>query len=357
MLLSIAALGCRVVTGAPITLGAAGPWKQDYGVMNRRGIELALTEINARAERRARPIRVLFRDDQGDGIRASAIAQEFVANAQVVAVIGHVNSGAMVSAARVYDGGRLPAVATTASSPTLTGASPWTFRVISSDSMNGLEIARFAMRLGRRRAAVLYENNPYGRGLTDSFQRGFKGEIISADPIAEGPRQDFEPYVTYFKRQAPEIVFVAGTGESGTAFLREARRQGLSADLVGADGWSVLTTDTADAEGVFVGAPFSAEDSRPEAKRFVRNFEARYGLTPDGNAALAYDATMVIAEAVQRAGADRGRVRDFLAGLGGRGGFKGATGVIRFNGDGDPIGKSIVMTRIRHGALIVENGR
>jgi branched-chain amino acid transport system substrate-binding protein len=223
--------------------------------------------------------------------------------------------------------------------------------------MNGLEIARFAMRLGRRRAAVLYENNAYGRGLTDSFQRGFKGEIISADPIAEGPRQDFEPYVTYFKRQTPELIFVAGTGESGVAFLREARRQGLSADLVGADGWSVLTSDTANAEGVFVGAPFSAEDSRPEARRFVRSFETRYGTTPDGNAALAYDATMVIAEAVQRAGADRGHVRDFLAGLAGRGGFKGATGVIRFNDDGDPIGKSIVMTRIRRGALVVENGR
>jgi branched-chain amino acid transport system substrate-binding protein len=325
--------------------------------MNRRGIELALTEINARTERRGQPIRVLFRDDQGDAIRASQIAQEFVNNAKVIAVIGHVNSGAMVSAARLYDGGHLPAVATTASSPTLSGLSPWTFRVISSDSMNGLEIARFAMRLGKRRAAVLYENNAYGRGLTDAFQRGFKGEVISADPIAEGPRQNFEPYVTYFMRQRPEIVFVAGTGESGFAFLREARRQGLPAELVGADGWSVLTSDTANAEGVLVAAPFSAEDTRPEAKRFVRRFEARYGITPDGNAALAYDATMVIAEAVQRAGADRTHVRDFLAGLETHGGFKGATGVIRFNAAGDPIGKSVVMTRIRRGALMVENGQ
>jgi branched-chain amino acid transport system substrate-binding protein len=204
---------------------------------------------------------------------------------------------------------------------------------------------------------VLYENNAYGRGLTDAFQRGFKGEIISADPIAEGPRQDFEPYVTYFKRQAPEIIFVAGTGESGVAFLREARRQGLSADLVGGDGWSVLTSDAAMAEGVFVGAPFSAEDPRPEAKRFVRSFEKRYSMTPDGNAALAYDATMVLAEAIQQVGPDREHVRDFLAALDGRGGYKGATGVIRFNRDGDPIGKSVVMTRIRQGTLIVENRR
>src|SRR5690348_18302323 len=208
---SVAALilfaSCRSAPSV-VTFGAAGPWNEDYGAMNRRGIELALEELAARASHGQPRIRVLFRDDGGDGMRAVAIAEEFVGQHEVSAVIGHVNSGAMVAAARVYDG-HLAAVATTASTPALTGISPWTFRVISSDSMNGIAIARFAMRRGWRRAAILYENNAYGRGLADAFVRGFKGEIVSADPIAEGGSQDFEPFVTYFKRQSPDIVFVA----------------------------------------------------------------------------------------------------------------------------------------------------
>jgi branched-chain amino acid transport system substrate-binding protein len=350
-----AAPACRTTVDGGITLGAAGPWREDYGAMNRRGIELAIETLNARPGRRA-PLRVVFRDDAGDGMRAAAIAQEFVDSRAIVAVIGHVNSGAMVAAARVYDG-RLPAVATTASSPALSGISPWTFRVISSDSMNGLEIARFAMRLGRRRAAILYENNAYGRGLTDAFQRGFKGEIVSADPIAEGGDQDFEPYVTYFKQQKLELVFVAGTGASGQAFLREARRQALRADLIGGDGWSVLASDSALAEGIYVGAPFTAEDQRADARAFVQTFRRRFNMTPDGNAALAYDATMLLAAAVERAGPSRRRVRDDLARLTARGGHRGVTGTVAFGPNGDPVGRAIVVTRVRHGALVLENGR
>ena len=348
-------VACHATSSAPIVLGAAGPWTEDYGAMNRRGIELALDDLNARADDASPRIQVVFRDDAGDGMRAAAIAQEFVDRRDIVGVIGHVNSGAMVAAARVYDG-HLPAVATTASTPALTGISPWTFRVISSDSMNGLEIARFVMRRGRRRAAILYENNSYGRGLTDAFVRGFKGDIVSTDPIGEGAAQDFEPFVTYFKQQKPDVIFVADTGASGLAFLREARRQSLAADLVGGDGWSVLTADTTLADGVFVGAPFTAEDGRPEARLFVERFRKRYGITPDGNAALAYDATMLLADAARRVGPSRSRLRDYLAALGERGGYHGVTGTIGFSADGDPTGKTIVMTRIRRGALSPESG-
>ncbi|HKW08938.1 MAG TPA: ABC transporter substrate-binding protein, partial [Gemmatimonadaceae bacterium] len=133
--LAVFTVACRSSSGPLIVLGAAGPWTEEYGAMNRRGIELAVEELNARGPN-APHVQVLFRDDQGDGMRAAAVAQEFVNRRDVVAVIGHVNSGAMVSAAHVYDQ-HLAAVATTATSPALTGISPWAFRVIPSDSANG----------------------------------------------------------------------------------------------------------------------------------------------------------------------------------------------------------------------------
>jgi branched-chain amino acid transport system substrate-binding protein len=163
--------------------------------------------------------------------------------------------------------------------------------------------------------------------------------------------------VTYFKQRAPEVVFVAGTGASGDEFLREARRQGLAAHLMGGDGWSVLAADTSNADGVYVGAPFTADDQRPEARHFVARFEKRYGLTPDGNAALAYDATMLLADAVSHVGADRKRIRDYLADLAARGPYRGVTGPIAFSPEGDPLGRAIVMTQIHHGALTVEDAQ
>ena len=345
---------CHRPSSTAVTFGAAGPWTEAYGAMNRRGIELAVAEINARRSWRSHPLRIDFRDDKGDGVEATSIAESFVNADSIVAVVGHVNSGAMVSAARVYDG-RLPAVATTASTPALTGISSWTFRVISSDSVNGADIARFATRTGHKRAAILYENNSYGRGLTDAFRRAFPGQVVSVDPMDDRADQDLEPFLTYYKKRSPDMVFVAGTGSSGLAFLREARKQHFTPALMGGDGWTVLSADTTLAEGVFVGAPFSDADQRAEAQRFVAAFRQKYGMTPDGNAALAYDATMLLAAAVEKVGADRHAIRDWLAGLDSAASFDGATGRIWF-AHGDPIGKGIVMTRIHDGALQVAEG-
>lgn len=344
-------LACqRTSTG--YVIGAAGPWKEGYGRMNRLGIELAVEEINAKGGIDGHRLEVIFRDDEGDGETAARVAQEFVGNESISAVVGHVNSGAMVAAARIYDG-KLAALATTATSPDLTGVSPWVFRVISSDSANGIDLARFAARLGAQRAAILFENNAYGRGLTDAFRRSFPGEIISIDPISDGP-QDFEPFVSYYKRMAPEIVFVAGTDGSAMALLREAKRQALATRFLGGDGWTGIVVEPEIAEGAFVGAPFTDADTRPEVRRFVERFVAKNSRTPDGNAALAYDATMVIAKALAAQGASRARVRDFLAALNGRSSLPGVTGPIAFLPNGDPVGKRFVMTRVRQGELVPE---
>ncbi|MDQ3698483.1 MAG: ABC transporter substrate-binding protein, partial [Gemmatimonadota bacterium] len=334
----------------PVRIGAAGPWDAGYGRMNRNGIELALKEINDSGGIAGRALEVVMKDDRADGATAAAIADEFLGRSDIVAVVGHVNSGTMVAAARIYDRG-LPAVATTATSPDLTGISPWVFRVISSDSVNGGELALFAARLGHRRAAILYENDSYGRGLTEAFRRNFntRGEVISADPITDRGDQDFEPYIATFTRTRPDIVFVATTEAAGIAILREASRQGLDADFLGGDGWTGIITDTAAAEGAYVGAPFSAADPRADVQRFVAAFRAKYGVIPDGNAALGYDATKLVAQAIAARGTDRAAVREYLALLSPAAPYRGIAGDVYFGGDGDPVSKPFVMTRVRNG--------
>ena len=355
LVLLAALTACSSSGSSVVTFGAAGPWSLAYGEANRRGIQLALEEINASADWAGkRQLDIRFENDSGSGVVAGAIAQRFVNDQQIVAVVGHVNSGAMESAARVYNG-HLAAVSTTATSPSLTGASPWAFRVISSDSANALTIAAYANRLGRKRAAVLYENNAYGRGLAENFRRSFAGTIVSIDPVTEAADQNFEPYVTWFKRQQPDLVFFAGSDAAGLAFVKEARRQQLQADLVGGDGLQTLAGDPA-AEGILVGAPFSADDNRPEVQAFVAAYKRKFGgTTPDGNAALAYDATKLLAATVARVGSNRAKIRDHLASM--HEPFPGVTGPIRFRPDGDPIGKGVVMARVRNGALQLEAER
>ena len=342
----------------PYVIGAAGPWKQGYGLQNLQGVELAVEDINKAGGVNGHTLRVITRDDDGDGATAAKIAQEFVSNRRVSAVIGHVNSSGMLSAAPVYDG-QLAAVATSATSPDLTGISSWVFRIISSDSLNGIALANFASKFGQRAPAsvsVLYENNTYGRGLADSFRRSFHGEILSLDPI-DADLPTAEPYVAYLKTRKPRIVFVAGRVASGLKILQEARRQGFSPIFVAGDGWQGILADTATAEGTYMGMSFTSQDPSPAAKAFVANFTRKFKTAPDAHAALAYDATMVVAQALKDRGPDRRGVRDYLRSLNRETAYQGLTGPAYFEDNGDPVGMRFKVFRVHDGSLTVAEGK
>ena len=337
------------------TVGAAGPWKETYGIMTRRGIDLAVEEINHAGGIRGAPLRLIARDDDADPRRAAVIATDFVRNENVLAVIGHVTSGAMIAAAHVYDG-ELTAIATSASSPDLTGISPWVFRVIPSDSLNGVGLGRFASQIGgtdpsMKEAAILYENDSYGRGLADSFRRSFRGTIVSFDPIDENPAT-VEPFISYYKVRRPGIVFVASREPAALAILREAKRQQLDAVFLGGDGWQGIVSDAAASEGAYVGMSFNAEDAAPAVKRFVRAFTKRYDAMPDADAALGYDATMLVARAISKKGASRRGIRDYLSSLDAEHPYEGLGGSLYFSEDGDPLGMGFRVARVSHGALL-----
>ncbi len=348
----LAVVSCTPSSRGAYTIAAAGPWRTAHGRYTHLGIALAVKEINDAGGINGHKLEVKEADDEADGRIAAQVAQKLVEDRTVSAVVGHVTSAAMVAAAKVYDG-QLAAVATSASSPDLTGISRWAFRVIASDSANAVEMAKFATRTGHRRAAILYENDNYGRGLALAFQRNFTGEIVDIDPI--GPdAKNAEVYISYFKAKQPDIVFVAGFEVSALALLTEAKRQGLKVDFMGGDGWTPIMAHADISEGAYIGAPFAASDPRPTAQKFVIAFKAaNNGMEPDGNAALGYDATRLIAAALAAVGPDRARIRDWLAGM--TKDFDGATGPIRFLSTGDPANKSVTMTRVRRdGTLGVE---
>jgi branched-chain amino acid transport system substrate-binding protein len=265
----------------------------------------------------------------------------------------------MLSAARVYDG-QLAAVGTSPTSPDLTGISTWVFRIISSDSLNGIALANFASKFATRNspatAAVIYENNTYGRGLADSFRRSFHGDLLSLDPInADLPSA--EPYIAYLKTRRPKVVFVAGRVASGLKILQEAKRQGFSPVFVGGDGWQGILSDTATSEGTYIGMSFTSEDPTPAGRAFVAAFEKKFGTAPDAHAALAYDATKLVAQALKDRGPNRKAIRNYLRSLTRETSYAGLTGPAFFEDTGDPVGMRFKVLRVHNGLLTVAEAR
>jgi len=142
-------------------------------------------------------------------------------------------------------------------------------------------------------------------------------------------------------RQKPDIIFAVGTN-SGRPVLTALRAQGVTAPVIAGDGWSGIET-TMRVQNVSIALPFSSNEARPDAKRFVAAFRARYRVDPDAYAALSYDATIALARAAATGVTRRGTLNALRTMRDTRG---YATGAVRFSTTGDPIGRSMHLLHI-----------
>jgi branched-chain amino acid transport system substrate-binding protein len=332
-----------------VHLGLAAPLEQFIGSQSLRGAQLAIEQINAGGGIRDRRLALTAVTDSADARRAVPVADQFFADPTVVAVIGHSTSGATLAASTIYNRG-LPAVSPTATSPEISDAGPWIFRVAPSDAANSAALAGYAIRELGSRAAILYANEPYGRGLRNGFGRAFEaagGTLLEQYPYIEGETVDFEPYLLGMKRVTPDLIFVAGLDAGAGLIIQQARALEIEAPIIGGDGLLGLAGLAPVFDGTYLGLLFHPDAPGQAGRQFVEAYERQYGEAPDHFAALTYDAVMLVADAVRQAGFDREGIRDYLATVGnGRQPYQGVSGLIAFDDHGDPRRKSYAVGRI-----------
>lgn len=357
--LATALLGCGP-GNQPITLGLAGPFTQDRGRSMRMGAELAVAEINAKGGVHGRRLALVVQDDSGKPEIAVSAARALYADPRVVAVIGHLTSATTLAAAPVYGGGRHPLVviSPSASAPSLSQAGPYVFRVCPTDVAHGTQLAQFAFRrLGTRTAAILYQNDEYGRGIRGTFSQEFTrlgGRLVSDDPyVPELP--SFEPYLRRLRqRGGAEVLLIAGTAASAQRILPTLDTVGLKPRVLGGDALSGLETSRR-AEGVLMSSAYLPDRPGERNAAFVAAYRAAYpGKALDHRGAAAYDIVYLLARGIEAVGADRRRLRDYLAGVGRTSPpYQGVTGSITFDDLGDVPGKEVVLGVVRAGRLIM----
>ncbi len=349
--LAVWATGCGGgnSAGGTARFGVAAPLEQFIGAQSLRGAELARDRINADGGIRGRTLELVAVTDSASAQRAVPVADGFYGDESVVAVIGHSTSGATLAAAAIYNRG-LPAVSPTATSPEVSDAGEWIFRIASSDAENSGWLARFALRELGTRAAILYANEPYGRGLREGFGKAFLaggGELLEEYPYIEGQTQDFEAYLLGIQAGQPDLIFVAGLDASAGLIIQQARELDIRAPIIGGDGLLGLAGLDPVYDGTYVGLLYHPDAPGPAGRQFVEAYRSAYGEPPDHFAALTYDAVMLVAQAAREVGFDRAKIRAYLEQVGGRGaGFQGVSGLIAFDQNGDPLEKSYAVGRI-----------
>lgn len=360
--LAVLLLSCRANHDGPVRIGIALSITETGTMPMKRGADLAAEEINRAGGINGRPLELVIRDDFAEPDSAVAIAQDLY-DSDVVAVIGGAYSGVTLAAAPVYNGGRHPVVqlSPSASSPLLTNAGDYTFRLCPSDLAYGAALAQAASDRGQRRVAILYVNDAYGRGVRQTFVAEFSrlgGEVVELDPfLATTP--DVSAYLDRIRRdkRAEAVVLAANQGE-GLPVLRQIRAAKLGVPIYAADGMSgAERTDPALMEGVHVASGYIALDPAERNRAFVQAYRKRFPDAgwPDQGAASTYDGVRLLAEVVRQVGTDREQVRDRLAAVGLTAApFDGVVGSVAFDGAGDAPSIRVRVGLAKAGLLVPE---
>ena len=350
---------------SPIRIGLAGSLSDPVGLPMKHAAELAVEEINARGGVEGRPLELVQRDDYADPDSAVFVATDLY-EAGVSAVIGHLFSGMTLAAAPVYNGGADPvaAISPSSSSPDISTAGDYTFRICPSDLAHGAALARWVYdTLGLGRGAVLYLNDQYGRGVRQTFVRDFTrrgGVLESIDPYL-GDTPQVAPYLDRLARLGGTgFLVVAGNRGEAEEVLRQARKRGLTMPVLGGDGLEGIEGAGALAEGVYVSAAYHPTIATPANKRFLDAYRKKFpseGL-PNQPAAATYDAVYLLREVMVRAGSERAEVRRELARVGTRApAFRGVTGTVTFDSKGDVPNQAVYIGVVNNGAIRLAGGQ
>ena len=241
----------------------------------------------------------------------------------------------------------------------MTTAGDYIFQACYKDSFQGKVVATFATNdLKAKKAAVLFDKaNDYSSGLKGAFEATFTslGGTVEAESYNTNDK-DFNAQIAKLKAGKPEVIFLPDYYNAVSLLAKQIRAAGIKVPLLGADGWDdVVANNVTETIGSYYSNHFSAEAATPVAKTYLDAYKAKYGSDSDALAALGYDATKILLNAiaaVDKAGkltgdadATRAAIRDAIAVE--KGDF--VTGNISFDADRNTV-KSAVILQIEKGA-------
>lgn len=326
-----ATLGCeRRPTGSgdstgSILVGMYGSLSGDgasFGQSSLEGTQLAVEEVNnAGGVLGGRQIQLLVEDDQSKPEEASNAVTKMITQDGVVAVLGEVASRRSLAAAPVAQRYQVPMITPASTNERVTAVGDYVFRVCFIDPFQGYVMAKFVKEdLKLDKVGVLYDQSQaYSKGLREEFTKAFTkmgGEIVADQAYSSGD-QDFSAQLSTIKNANPGAVYVPGYYTEVANIAIQARRLGLDVPLLGGDGWdsSQLFKIGGEAiEGCYYSNHYAADQPTDEVREFVEKYKKKYGETPDGLAALGYDAMYVLYDAMKRSGSlDHEALRDAIA--------------------------------------------
>jgi ABC-type branched-subunit amino acid transport system substrate-binding protein len=259
----------------------------------------------------------------------------------------------------------------------LTNAGDYIFRNSLLSNEQAKTIADYTLnKLRSKKIAILYPNSAYGTELANLFREEVKrgqGEVVAEEQYREGQTNFGNEVVRLFKIKETEkrdgrrkvktfektvtadALYIPDYFDTVGLIAPHLAYYGIkNIKLLGSNGWNsprLIELAGKYVEGAVFADSFFIDSKKESTEEFVYNFRSTYGMEPDILSAQAYDAVMMVVEAIEAAGEKREKIRDRLANLKD---FRGVTGIITFNKDREAIKELFILT-VKNGRIVELN--
>ena len=311
-----------------------------YGLAVKNGIVLAAKHINENGGVLGREFRLLFEDDQTSKDVAKSIMQKFVEVNQVPAVVGAMGSDQTLAMMPIGRDNKVLMISPSSTSITLTDADDddFLFRTCSSDAFQGEVMVKVALDMGFTRVSHLFINNDYGIAMNDVVKDDLQkrgGYLLNEVPYDPG-KSSYGSELSSLTLDDPEALIFTGYPQSGAEIFRQAWDRGIRTQWVLSEGLKdqllVEKLGNNIVDGMVGTSPIHPGSSQYDAflKAYNEDFDSDPGLYSD----TAYDATMLVALSIERAGkAEGSAIRDVLRDVSLE--HKSVSGSVEFDENGD----------------------
>jgi branched-chain amino acid transport system substrate-binding protein len=309
-----------------LTVATAGPMTGQYasfGEQMKRGAEQAVADINAAGGVLGKQLVLEIGDDACDPKQAVAVANDLVSKG-VAVVAGHFCSGSSIPASSVYNEEDILQITPASTNPALTEdaqANGWynVFRTCGRDDAQGIVAGKFlAEKYTGKNVAILHDKTAYGKGIADETKKNMNAaglQEVMYEAYSAGEK-DYSALVSKMKQANIDAFYLGGYHTEGGLIIRQAREQGLQAQMVSEDAlvtaefWSIAGPAGEGTLMTFQPDPRKLDS----AKGVVEKFTAA-GYDPEGYTLYTYAALQVWKAAAEAAGStDTKAVADAIRG-------------------------------------------
>ncbi len=329
-----------------------------FGVSTRDGALMAIDEWNAKGGVLGMKIVPIVEDSQCTPDPAVNAANKVIDQDGVKFIVGEVCSKASIPVSEIANSKGVIQISPTSTNEQVTvdangNVKPYIFRACFIDPFQGYVGAKFAIeQLGAKTAFVMLDQaNDYVKGLATEFAKNFEmmgGKVVGTESYT-ATDTDFSVILGKIAEAKPDVVYLPDYYNIVNLVTKQAKEKGINVPFIGGDGWDSPDLDLASAAGGFFTNHYSPDDPRPEVVNFLKAYGEKYKdesgnpKVPDALAALAYDATNVLLQAINDAGTtDTAKVRETLEKIN----FKGVSGNITFDANHNPI-KSAALLAVK----------